>query len=31
VASRVRELLAPHIEGGEYVDRKILLKGRKIA
>lgn len=30
-AARVRELLAPHIEGDEYVDRKILLKGRKSA
>lgn len=29
VAARVRELLAPHIERDEYVDRKILLKGRK--
>jgi SAM-dependent methyltransferase len=28
-AVRVRELLAPHIEGDEYVDRKILLKARK--
>ena len=31
VAARVRELLAEHIEGDEYVDRKILLKGRKTA
>lgn len=30
-AARVRELLAEHIESGEYVDRKILLKGRKNA
>ena len=29
VAARVRELLAEHIAGGEYVDRKLLLKGRK--
>ena len=28
-ASRVRELLADHIEGDEYVDRKILLNARK--
>jgi hypothetical protein len=27
--ARVRELLAGHIEGGDYVDTKILLKGRK--
>ena len=28
-AARVRELLADHIEGDEYVDRKILLRARK--
>jgi len=28
-AVRVRELLAAHIDGGDYVDTKILLKGRK--
>lgn len=28
-AARVRELLAAHVEGDEYVDRKILLKARK--
>ena len=28
-AARVRELLDAHIEDGEYVDRKILLRGRK--
>ena len=26
---RVRELLAEHIEGDDYVDRKLLLKARK--
>ena len=31
VAARVRELLAEHVEGDEYVDRKILLRGRKNA
>jgi len=30
-AARVRELLAPHVDGGDYVDRKILLKARKHA
>ncbi|HWG57043.1 MAG TPA: class I SAM-dependent methyltransferase [Gaiellaceae bacterium] len=29
VAERVRELLADHVERGEYVDRKIMLKARK--
>ena len=29
VADRVRELLADHVEDGEYVDRKIMLKARK--
>lgn len=28
-AHRVKELLAVHIAGGDYVDRKILLRGRK--
>lgn len=28
-AARVRELLAEHVESGQYVDRKILLKARK--
>ena len=28
-AARVRDLLAMQIDGGDYVDRKILLKGRK--
>ncbi|HEY2935226.1 MAG TPA: class I SAM-dependent methyltransferase [Gaiellaceae bacterium] len=28
-AERVKELLAPHVEDGHYVDRKILLKARK--
>jgi SAM-dependent methyltransferase len=28
-AARVRELLASHLDGGDYVDRKILLKARK--
>jgi SAM-dependent methyltransferase len=28
-AASVRDLLAPHVDGDDYVDRKILLKGRK--
>jgi SAM-dependent methyltransferase len=28
-AARVRQLLAGHVDGGDYVDRKILLKARK--